>query len=338
MKLNYQIAFGFLCIFFLIIIPISLSATSVCIPITDGLDLSTIANIFVAIGTMILAIVTFFSVKASEKQVEILNNTFLLSQKHFSKDLILDHMKTLFHPLNFEIEREILFVQKKDICDNHFRFFGLIKDKMNIKCLDLASINTFLNTKNEPKLIPHLIYLKENNPELLDLLKRRQGYITSCKLLFGSMRKEIHKNDEKNEAIILKSSDIHPFEEETGWDSSILVDYVILHQKPDEGSGSDLPVPIHEFQRSLYSLFLSDILNPINDEKFPFDYDFNYEYNCLKEELLKNIGAIKIAKFRQDVDEICKKISETDCLILENITKVKEEFIKSYHISSGELS
>jgi hypothetical protein len=287
---------------------------------------------------MFLAIVTFKSVKASEKQVEILNNTFLLSEKIFSKEQILDQIKTLLNPLTVEIEREIPLIQKMDICDNTFRFIGLLMSKTKIKCLDLASIRTFVNNKDDPRWSPHLIYLRENNTELLDLLKRREGLITNCKLRFGSMKAEIQKHDDKIEEIVLKKIDIHPYEEETGWNSSISVDYVILHEtNPYDGPSSELPVSMHDFLRTLNSLILSDMLSPIDREKFPFEYDIDYCYNLIKSELITIVGTIKITKFQDDIRDICNELTKVDESILENISVEKEKYIKNYHITTEEI-
>lgn len=336
-NLNNQIAFGFLVIFYLIFTPIFLSSSPIQVSISSP-DLSTIANIFVAIGTMFLAIVTWKSVRASEKQVEILNDTFLLSEKAFSRQQILDQIKNLLNPISLEITKELSIIKKMDICDNRFRFIGLVKDITKIKCLDLGSANSFVNIKDEPKWNPHQIYLRENNLELLELLKRREGLLTNCKLRFGSMKSEIFKHTEKIEEIVIKKFDIRSYEEEIGWDSYIPVDYVIFHENNlDGGSINEAPVPMHDFLLILNSLMLADILNPINREKFPFEFDINDYYNVIRPEIFSLIEPTKIENFRDEIRKICDELNNTNGLILKNISEVIEKYIKNYHITSGEL-
>ena len=73
-----------------------------------GISLSTIANLLVALGTILLAYYTYKSVRASEEQVKLARNTI-------EKPRILEKIHNVLNGIGNEMELELRAIKESDL-------------------------------------------------------------------------------------------------------------------------------------------------------------------------------------------------------------------------------
>jgi hypothetical protein len=306
--------------------------------VENEVNLSTFANIFVAITTGILAFFTYQSVKVSESNIEIANRALALQQLSFTKEQIIDQINNFFIPLDIAIEKEIFCLSKMQIGYRIFEinsFYSFNKSAY----LDFGESIFFDEINADSTQNPITLNLKTDFPIFFELLIQRQKLLQDCKMEIQNFISIYHSYHQQITDYIEKNYPIEQLPYENG-DQTIDIDFIML----DEDLPMDESYNYHhvnlmfpEFSKILQSTLILDIFTSMETINPKSSADLKKIYSQNKDELRKIFNSNEIEYFYKQIKKNSEGLVNIDKKIMGSSNQIKTDYIVQYKLKTKDL-
>jgi len=303
------------------------------------LDISVIADLSVAAGTIVLAIVTYKSVKTSEINAAIAWDALEIQRLSFSKEQVIDQIKTVFDRVISDVTNELRKLKRNRIecvfINSDLTMAAKDAHFLHFKPLELS---LFGSSKFQHQAEPALLSIKQSYPDLYIKLQERHFLLLEIDSTMTSFLSDLDKSEEQITKIIKEnvSVDDKPiaFENEYGW-----VDYIdneVIYLDLENGN-RDEECPVSTFRNMMVAMMIYDRWDPIEKTSVPFLKDVATLFLKLKPELSDIADRERLEELKVTIDAYLKNLCEIDEQIHYSANTIRNDYIIRYSLTADDL-
>ncbi len=302
------------------------------------LDISVIADLSVAAGTIVLAFVTYRSVKTSEINAAIARDALELQRLSFSKEQVIDQIKTVFDRVISDVTNDLAKLKRNRIeCVFINSDLGMaVTDAyfLHFKPLDLS---LFESSKFQRQAEPALLSIKQSYPELYIKLQERHFLLLKVDSTMTSFLSGLDKSEEQITNIIKENVSVDDIpmaiEDENGW-----VDYVdneVIYLDLENGNYEECSVST--FRNMMIAMMIYDRWDPIEKTSVPFRKDVATIFLELKTDLSDIADHERVEELKITIDAHLKNLREIDEQIHYSANTIRNDYIIRYSLTAEDL-
>jgi len=274
------------------------------------------------------------SVKASKEEIKISSQVLQLQEFSFSRQQIVELIKSILIPLTLELKEEIELLKKNSICYNNQWSIYCTDDKSS-RYLDFYKMGKLFGPLHESRKDNlSAIRRREEVYPVIDGLEKRQERFDECAAQLANVQSTILKHERQIYAIFDKRRDIgiHNHYDDFG---NLMGESEYLEFRDDEYQ--PIVIFLTNLKDLIVSLIIYELFNPIlkNDTRFPSEilsYYFNVKGLVYNESLMPAIN-----KYKDTIIWDVKELLNQDLELLRLVESTVLECRKEYGIASDEI-
>jgi len=302
-------------------------------------DISVIADLCVAAGTIVLAFVTYKSVKTSEINAAIARDALELQRLSFSKEQVIDQIKTVFDRVISDVTNDIGKLKRNRIecvfINSDLRMATKDAYFPHFKPLELS---LFGSSKFQQQAEPALLSIKQSYPDLYIKLQERHFLLLNIDSTMTSFLSDLDKSEEQITKIIKEKGFVEDrstaVEDEHGWPEYI--DYEVIPL--DMGNGNyDEECPVSTFRNMMVAMMIYDRWDPIEKTSVPFIKYVTTLFLELKPDLSDIADRERLEELKITIDAYLKNLCEIDKQIHYSANTIRNDYIIRYSLTADDL-
>lgn len=328
----YKILCGLLILILIILLMILISPYAY--PSVPSLnDFATFANILVAIGTIFLAFVTYRSVIASEKQIEISNRLLDLQELSFSKEQMVDILKNTVLPFSEDFIEEIRLIRAGNISDD-YRIIKQFAKSRDFKILDFDYFNRSAE-KNYSDIWSWVAVISPDYEEfaaIRTLLETRNSQLLKCGKSIGMLKLLFQGHDNDLNQVINKHSNIEKIPKYEDANSEEDFNYSVTFHAEE-----DLSLSLSEWKRLIISLMIYDVFSSIKSDANQINSDLILTYSQIRSEYLNLYPGEEIERLKKEIIIETEELLRIDNDLLSKFKNIVKVYTWKYRIAFEDL-
>ena len=314
-----------------------------------GLEINTVANLGVAIGTLAMAVVTavmawltHLSLKSSKEQLEMQKKQFMNQEMEFAKEQIMDQIMFVINPLREELTFEIKKIQSPPVNFHESNEYqSLVFPIPNSKRFFLAKSNLGELATREVPLDYIIRDLNKKYPSLRAALEERYRLYLQIASNNAGIENELQSESSKEliSKLVGKYRFIQsePMENDDGeYDTVYIYGEEIVNGKPILVPRT-IAIPLQPFVDHIIELLYYEIWGIDLQTGGRFDKDIITFSSDIRRDFIEMKRDSEIWRLKGDICGPLAELLRVDKDLITQIDTIVAEYKERYHLSAGRL-
>lgn len=314
-----------------------------------GLEINTVANLGVAIGTLAMALVTAvmawltrLSLKSSKEQLEVQKEQFMNQKMEFAREQVTDQIMFVINPLREELTLEIKKIQSPPVNFHESNEYQSLEFPItNTKRFFLAKRNLGELATREVPLDYIIRDLNKKYPSLGAALEER--YRLYLQIASNNAGIENELQSELSKELIVKLVKDYRFTqpEPMEYDDGEYVMVYIHGEEIVDGKPIWVPttiaIPLQPFVNHIVELLYHEIWDIDLQTVDRFDKDIITFSSDIRREFLETKRGSEIWRLKENICDLLPELLRVDKDLITQIDTIVAEYKERYNLSAGRL-
>ena len=317
-----------------------------------GLEINTVANLGVAIGTLAMAVVTavmawltHLSLKSSKEQLEMQKKRFMNQEMEFAKEQVMDQIKLIIHPLREELTFEINKIQFPPMNFYESNEHQSLEFPIcNSKRFFLAKGNPGELTTREVPLDYIIRDLNKKYPSLGAGLEKRHQLYLQLSSKIADIENELQSESSKELLDKLVKKYLFTQSEPIGYEDEEC-DVAYIEKYEDEIVNGELiqvptdvyPIPVCMFIDRIVELLHYAFWDVDIRTVKHFDKDIIAYSSDIRRDFIEMNEGSDVWRLKKDVCDHLAELMRIDRDLITQIDTIVSEYKERYQLSAGQL-
>ena len=314
-----------------------------------GLEIDTVANLGVAIGTLAMAVVTavmawltHLSLKSSKEQLEVQKEQFMNQKMEFAREQVTDQIMFVINPLREELTLEIKKIQSPPVNFHESNEYQSLEFPItNTKRFFLAKRNLGELATREVPLDYIICDLNKKYPSLRSALEER--YRLYLQIASNNAGIENELQSELSKELIVKLVEDYRFTqpEPMEYDDGEYVMVYIHGEEIVDGKPIWVPttiaIPLQPFVNHIVELLYHEIWDIDLQTVDRFDKDIVIFSSDIRRDFMEMKRDSEIWRLKENICDLLPELLRVDKDLITQIDTIVAEYKERYNLSAGRL-